>query len=166
MLLCKVVLLNKCFYNYRQLFFKWHLCSGAPLIGKADRHVKGRYMKLSLALRRIILISTILLLLVLAWVTFAGGLNQIPRSQTIGQVVETVVQIACGVLSLLIAVTCFYWQKLRRPVRFAWLISLILTAGMSSLVWGPPMLTVGLVFAALAFLVALGIIWLLRIGSA
>ena len=122
-------------------------------------------MKLSSVVRRIILISTILLLLVLAWVTFSGGLNQIPLSQTIGQVVETVVQIACGLLSLLIAVTCFYWQKLRRPVRLAWLISLILTAGMSSVVWGPPMLMLGLVFAVLAFLVAQGIIWLLRVGS-
>lgn len=135
------------------------------LLNNAIRCVKGRHMKLSSAVRRIILISTILLLLVLAWVTFSEGLNQIPLSRTIGQVVETIVQIACGLLSLLIAVTCFYWQKLRRPVRLTWLISLILTAGMSSVVWGPPMLMLGLVFAVLAFLVAQGIIWLLRVGS-
>jgi hypothetical protein len=79
---------------------------------------------------------------------------------------ETIVQIACGLLSLLIALTCFYLQKLRRPVRLAWLISLILTAGISSVVWGPPMLIVGVIFAVLSFLVARAIIWLLQVGGA
>jgi hypothetical protein len=123
-------------------------------------------MKIRSAVRRIILMGTVLLLLVVAWFSISGGLDQIPRSQTIGQVVETIVQIACGFLSLLIAVTCFYWQRLRRPVRLAWLISLIATAGISSMVWGPPMLIVGVIFAALAFLVARAIIWLLQVGGA
>ena len=123
-------------------------------------------MKLGSAVRRSVLIGTILLLLVLAWVLISGGLNQIPRSQTIGQVIETIVQIACGLLSLLIALNCFYWKKLRRSVRLVWLVSLIMTAGISSVVWGPPMLIVGVIFAALAFLVARAIIWLLQVGGA
>ncbi|MCX6168107.1 MAG: hypothetical protein NTX65_02120 [Ignavibacteriales bacterium] len=119
-----------------------------------------------MAVRRIILISTILLLFVLAWVSLSGGINQIPRSKTIGQKVETVVQIVFGLFSLLITVTCFYWHKLRRSVRLAWLISFVLTAGISSVVWGPPMLTIGLVCTVLAFLVARGIIFLLDVGNA
>jgi hypothetical protein len=118
------------------------------------------------AVRRIILISTILLLIALAWTALSGGLGQLSRSQTIGQQAETAVQLACGFLSLLSAVTCFYLHRWRRRVRIAWAVSLTMTAGMSSLVWGPPMLTVGLAFAAGALLGALTIIWLLRVGGA
>jgi hypothetical protein len=39
-------------------------------------------------------------------------------------------------------------------------------AGFSSLVWGPPSLIVGLVFAAVALLVAAAVVWLLRAGLA
>jgi hypothetical protein len=116
--------------------------------------------------QRIILISTMLLLLVIAWISLKGGFSQLPLSLTIGQKVETTVQIICGLLSLLNAVTCFYWQKFRRPIRNAWIISLTITAGMSSVVWGPPMLTIGAVFAALAFFVAIGMIKLQKIGGA
>ena len=123
-------------------------------------------MKLGSAVRRSVLIGTILLLLAQAWVLISGGLNQISRSQAIGQAIETIVQIACGLLSLLIVINCFYWQKLRRSVRLVWLISLIMTAGISSVVWGPPMLIVGVIFAALAFLVGRAIIWLLQVGGA
>ena len=130
------------------------------------RRLKGKYMKLGSAVRRSVLIGTILLLLALAWALISGGLNQISRSQAIGQAIETIVQIACGLLSLLIVINCFYWQKLRRSIRLVWLISFIMTAGISSVVWGPPMLIVGVIFAALAFLVARAIIWLLQVGGA
>jgi len=116
--------------------------------------------------QRIILIITMLLLLVIAWISLKGGFSQLPISLTIGQKVETTVQIICGLLSLLNAVTCFYWQKFRRLIRNAWTISLTITAGMSSIVWGPPMLTIGAVFAALAFFVAIGMIKLQKIGGA
>lgn len=107
-----------------------------------------------------------LLLLVVAYILLKGGFSQLPRSLTIGQKVETTIQIICGILCLLNVVTCFYWQKWRRPIRTAWIISLTLTAGMSSVVWGPPMLTIGAVFAAVAFFVAIGIIKLSKIGGA
>ena len=116
--------------------------------------------------QRIILISTILLLLVLAWVSLSGGINQIPRSESIGQILETIVQLVCGILSLLIALTCFYGKRWRRPVRIIWGATLMTAAGMSSLVWGPPMLTVTLVFATAALLIALTIVWLLRVSGA
>ena len=123
-------------------------------------------MSTSPIVRRIILISTILLLLILAWMSLAGGQSQLPRCVTVGQKVETTVQLACGILSLLTALTCFYWQRSRRPIRIAWMISLVTTAGMSSVVWGPPMLTVTALFTLMTLLVGLGIIKLLRLGGA
>jgi hypothetical protein len=72
------------------------------------------------------------------------------------------VQLECGLLSLLTVVTCFRWRRWARPVRTAWSLSLTAAAGLSSLVWGPPMPRLGLLFAAVALLVARTIIWVLR----
>jgi len=116
--------------------------------------------------RRILRASAILLLLAIAWVALSGVLSQIHRSQTIGQGIETGIQLVCGLLCLLTAVACLNRHRWYRQIRTVWAISLATTAGMSSLVWGPPMMIVGLVFAAVALLVALTIIWMLRVGGA
>jgi hypothetical protein len=105
-----------------------------------------------------------LLLAALAWGTLSGGVRQIPQSHTLGQRLETGVQLACGVLSLLSVLTCFWWRRTRSATFTAWTVSLVTTAFLSSLVWGPPSLLVGLTFAALSLLVARAIIWLLRAG--
>jgi len=114
--------------------------------------------------RCLLLTGSLLLLVRLAWEAIAGGLRQLPRSRTVGQKVETVVQLECGLLSLLTVVTCFRWRRWAQPVRTAWSISLAAAAGLSSLVWGPRMPRLGLLFAAIALLVARTIIWALRTG--
>jgi hypothetical protein len=116
--------------------------------------------------RRILLAGATLLLITVAWGALSGGLHQIPQARTLGQRVETTVQLACGLLSLLSVLTCFRWRRWGPPVRAAWAISLTTAAGFSSVVWGPPSLIVGLAFAAAALLVALAIIRLLRAGLA
>ncbi|HTT69315.1 MAG TPA: hypothetical protein VMF70_14920 [Gemmatimonadales bacterium] len=116
--------------------------------------------------RRIFLVVAVLLLVVLAWGVISGAIQQIPRSRTLGQRVETAVQVAGGLLSLATVLTSFRWRSWGRPVRAAWAGSLATAAGLSSLVWGPPMVMVGLAFAAGTLLAALGIIWLLGAGLA
>ena len=116
--------------------------------------------------RRILLTGATLLLVTVAWMALSGGLRQIPRSRTFGQRVETTVQLACGILSLLSVLTCFRWRRWGPPVLVAWAISLATAAGVSSVVWGPPSLIIGLVFATGTLLMALGIIWLVRAGLA
>ena len=123
-------------------------------------------MRLRPVVRRILLACATLFLIVLAWGTMSGGLRQIPRSLTRGQRVETGVQLACGLLSLLTGITCFWWRRWGPRVRILWAASLAATAGLSSFVWGPPDLFVGLTFAAVALLVALSIIRMLRVGLA
>ena len=73
-------------------------------------------------------------------------------------------QLACGLLSLLVLLTCFRWRRWGAPVRTAWAISLATAVGLSSLVWGPPLPLIGLLFAAGALLVALVIIYAIRIA--
>ena len=112
--------------------------------------------------RRGLLAGTMLFLLWLAWKALSGGFRQIPRSHTVGQKVETVIQLECGVLSLLVTLTCLWHRQSAPLVRTLWGISLATAAGLSSLVWGPPMPLIGLLFVAIALLVARAIKWTLR----
>ncbi len=132
---------------------------------KADGALQ-RQAALRRAARRSMLVVALLVLVGVAWLTIAGGVRQLPRSLTPGQKVETVVQLACGFLSLASVLTAFRWRRWGPAARAAWALSLAAAAGLSSLVWGPPSLPVGLVFAAGTLLLALGIIRLLRAGLA
>jgi hypothetical protein len=123
-------------------------------------------MSLRPVVRRSLLAVAALLLIVVAFMALAGGLQQIPRSRTLGQRVGTTVQLACGLLSVLSLLTVFRRRRWGRPVLTTWALSLATTAGLSSLVWGPPSPIVGLVFAAAALLVALGTIRLLQLAVA
>jgi len=103
-----------------------------------------------------------LILIALAWGAISGGLEQLPRSRTAGQKIETLVQIMCGLLSLLTVLTCFWRRKWSYAVHTAWAVSLAAAAGLSAFVWGPPMLLVAVLFIAGALLFALIILWALR----
>lgn len=107
-------------------------------------------VRLRLALR----LCVSILVLALAWEALAGGWDQLPRARTVGQIAETWIQMACGVLSLGVVATCFRGGAWVRPVRAAWAASLALTAGLSALVWGPPMPGMALVFVAFALFMA------------
>lgn len=122
-------------------------------------------MSIQAITRRSLLAFTLLFLFWLAWRLLSGGFSQIPRSRTPGQKVETVTQITCGCLSLLVILTCF-WQRHWAPqVHMPWSISLAATAGISALVWGPPMPLVSLVFAVIALVVARVVKWALHSAS-
>jgi hypothetical protein len=112
--------------------------------------------------RRGLLTFTLLFLIWLAWQTLSGGFRQLARSRTIGQKVETLTQIECGLLSLLVVFTNFWGQRWAQPVQSTWSISLAAAAGLSSLVWGPPMPLIGVLFTATALLVSRAVRWALR----
>jgi hypothetical protein len=117
-------------------------------------------------LRRALLVLTTVLLVVLAWAAISGAIDQLPRSLTLGQRLETAVQLALGALTLLVVLTCFRWRRFALPIRRAWAVSLAITATLSPLVWGPPMPLVALAFLALSLLVAAVVNRALSAGSA
>ena len=117
-------------------------------------------LKLRPFVRRILLAWAALFLGWLAWQALSGAFRQIPRSRTPGQKAETILQTACGALSLLAALTTFWQRRPARPVRIAWGFSLAAAAGLSPLVWGPPMPLVGALFAAIALLVVRAVLWM------
>jgi hypothetical protein len=116
--------------------------------------------------RRSVLVSALLVLAAIACGTLRGALLQLPRVQNLGQWVETAIQLACALLGLLAVVTCFWQRRWAPAIRAGWAVSLAITAGLSALVWGPPMLVVTLLFAAAALLVALAVNWVLRWAQA
>jgi hypothetical protein len=113
-------------------------------------------------IRRGLLACALLFLIGLAWQALSGGFRQLPRSRTVGQKVETVTQLECGLLSLLVVLTCIWWRRWAPPLRTIWGITLATAAGFSSLVWGPPMPLIGVLFVAISLLVARAVIWALR----
>jgi hypothetical protein len=102
-----------------------------------------------------------LLLVGLSWWAVTDGLRDLRQARTIGQVAETAVRLACGLLSVAAVVTRFRWGALARSVRVAWVVTLVLSAGLSALVWGPPMPLVALLFGVVALGLASAIVWAL-----
>ena len=115
--------------------------------------------------RRGLLACAVLFLVWLAWQALSGGLRQFHRSRTVGQKVETVTQLESGLLSLLVVLTCFWRRRWAQPVRIIWSLTLAMTAGLSALVWGPPMPLIGALFAAITLLVSRAILWALHAAS-
>ena len=112
--------------------------------------------------RRGLLVFAILFLVWLAWKALSGGFRQLARSRTLGQKIESMIQVESGLLSVLVILTCFWRQPWKSPVRTLWSIALVTTAGLSALVWGPPMLLIAALFAAITLLVARAVIWALN----
>ena len=118
-------------------------------------------MRPSLVVRRVLCGVAALLLLALGWWTLAGGVRNLHQIRNPWQLVETVVQLACGVLCAVVVVTRFRWRRLFRPVRLAWAVTLAAFVALSALVWGPPMLHIALLFAVVALLLAAALLWAL-----
>lgn len=118
-------------------------------------------MNSSSVVRRSLCVCAILLLLGLGWWTTAGGLRNLHQAGTIGQQVETAIQLASGVLCIAAVVTRFWWRPTHRAIRIAWVLTLVTWAGLAALVWGPPMPHIALLFAVVALLLAWVILWAL-----
>ncbi len=102
-----------------------------------------------------------MLLLALAWWTMAGGLRNVAHANSLGQRVETAIQLVCGLLGIAVVVTRFWRRRLARPVRVAWVVTLAAWVHLSARVWGPPQPLVAVLFTVIALLVAWALIWAL-----
>jgi hypothetical protein len=116
-------------------------------------------------LRRVLLGSAVVLLLGLARTGIEGGITQLPGAKTVGQKLQTVLQLLYGVLALMSTATAFRGERWNRLVLVCWTIALALTAGLASVVWGGTSLLIGVVSGMAAGLIGGGIAWLLRIGA-
>ena len=107
-----------------------------------------------------------LLLLALTWLGVSGGIRQIPRSNTPGELIQSVAQLSYGVFSLLGVLTRFRPDRRGRLVLGCWVASMAVAGGFAPVVWGGATVGTGLLSGGAVVLVALGIVWLLRAGFA
>jgi hypothetical protein len=117
-------------------------------------------------LRRVLLIVAIVLLLALTWTGISGGISQLSSTRTAGQAAQTVLQLVYGLFALLSIATTFWGRQWNRPMLVGWTVSLALTAGLASVVWGGTSILIGFLSGGAAGLIAVGIAWLLRVGGA
>lgn len=112
-------------------------------------------------------VIAVLLLLGLAWTGIAGGIDQFDQSThseyTIGQIMQTALQLAFGVLSAVSVVVWFWARAWSRPVLIAWAASLGLAGGLAPVVWGHSSVGIGIISGIASLLVAWGIAALLRV---
>lgn len=115
--------------------------------------------------RRGLAAAALLALLAIAYLALAGALRQLGRPLTLGQCIETGMQLASGILALLVMLTPWRGRRLRWPIRAAWAITLAAAAGLSSLVWGPPMPLTAVAFAGIALGAAALVVWALEVAT-
>jgi len=123
-------------------------------------------MTIGPAVRRVLLIVAIVLLLGLTWTGISGGISQLSSARTAGQAAQTVLQLVYGLFALLSIATTFRGRRWNRPMLVGWTVSLALTAGLASVVWGGTSILIGFLSGGAAGLIAAGIAWLLRVGGA
>ncbi len=121
---------------------------------------------MSRTVSRLISGITVLLFLALAWTGIRGGLDQLSKLiLTRGQQVQSVAQLAYGVLSLFSLVVWFWARRWSRPVFIGWAASLALAGGLAAVVWGVWSVGVGLLSGVASFLIAGVMVWLLRFSA-
>jgi hypothetical protein len=118
------------------------------------------------AVRGVLLIVAIALMLGLTWAGISGGISQLSNARTAGQAAQTVLQLVYGLFALLSIATTFWGRRWNRPMLVGWTVSLALTAGLASVVWGGTSILIGFLSGGAAGLIAVGIAWLLQVGGA
>ena len=125
----------------------------------------SRPLTLPPRVRQVLLAVVGLLLLWLAWTGLTQGVKQLPQSETVGQITQSVTQLAFGLFALLSLVTTFWGRRWNTLALVGWTISVALAAGFAAVVWGDTSLAKGLLTGAAALLVGLVTAWLLRVGA-
>lgn len=102
-------------------------------------------------------------LIFLGWKSISGAFSQIQRSKKMGQKIETLIQVAFGALSLLVFFTHFWQKRFAKPIQTIWSVVFTIIAGLSSVVWGPKMAHISILFVAISLLLSKTIIYILRL---
>jgi hypothetical protein len=124
---------------------------------------------MKLFLNRVLPGVAVLLLLGLAYIGITGGIDQFDQSThsqyTVGQFVQTVLQLAFGVSSLAAIAAWFWARRWSARVFAAFVVSLTLAGGLASVVWGGTSITIGVVSGLASLAVGWVIVWLLRFSA-
>ena len=114
---------------------------------------------------RVFLAIALLLLLVLTWTGLNGGLSLLKASFSRGQQVQAVTQMGFGLFALLGAFMTFWGRRWWPAAVACFALSFGVAAGLFVVVWNRSTVVVGVLTGIAALLIALAIIWLLRMGA-
>jgi len=124
---------------------------------------------MKLFLNRVLPGVAVLLLLGLAYIGITGGIDQFDQSThsqySIGQIIQTVLQLAFGLLSIAVIAVWFWARRWSTTVFAAFVVSLTLAGGLASVVWGGTSITIGVVSGLASLAVGWVIMWLLRFSA-
>ena len=107
----------------------------------------------------------ILLLLILAWTGISVGIGQFSQAHTPGQVAQTIAEFAFGVFAVLSLLTTFWARRWNRRMLACWAVSFTMAGALFYVAWIRMSLFTGILSGMIALVVALGIVWLHRVGT-
>ena len=122
-------------------------------------------MTLRSVTRRTIFGLGVLLTLALSYSSFIAAVDQLPDSRTIGQKAQTYCQFAYALLGIALSVTPFLRRPWEITLQGAWAATLTAAGGLASVVWSGTTIGVGVVGGVATLLIALVLIWILRVGA-
>jgi len=114
--------------------------------------------------RRILSWSGLLLILAMSVTGFIGVREQLKDADTTGRLVQTIAQVAYGVLGLLSVVTTFWSRRLNLLVLGGFAVACAIAWGLAPVVWGGQGLEEGVVRRVSGLLVAAAEGWMVRVG--
>jgi hypothetical protein len=125
---------------------------------------RGALLTLHPSLRRVIALLALLFLAFMAWTGITGGVTQWPESATVGQKAQTVTQLLYGLFALMSTITVVRARRWRSVSRIGWAGSVTIAAGLAAVVWGGTSPMTGIPTGAASLLIALVVLWALRVG--
>ena len=116
------------------------------------------------AVRRAIAAVAALCLVWLGWEGIHGGMSQWSGSMTAWQRVQTLSQVLYGAFAVFALLTAFRLRQFRRFAELGFILGASAAAGVASVVWGGTSILVGVASGLGAALIAVLIMWMLRVG--
>jgi len=123
-------------------------------------------MALGTPVRRFLLGLGMVLVLALVANGLIGGIGQLSQATTTAQRAQSYAQIVLGALGVAVPVAIVGDWGVAGVIAGCWAVVVGITGGLAPVVWSGSSRLVGVISGVASLVVALGIVWLLRIGAA
>lgn len=123
-------------------------------------------MALGTPVRRLLLGLAMVLVLALVANGLIGGIDQLSQATTSLQRFQSYAQIVLGALGIVVPVAIVGDWGIARVIAGCWAVVVGITGGIAPVAWAGASRLIGVIAGCAALIIAVGIVWLLRIGAA
>jgi hypothetical protein len=109
--------------------------------------------------------TTIVLALAFSYLGINGWWHQWSKCTSVGLMVQTIAQLAYGLLGLVAGILLIRKRRLPKFLEWSWPLTMAIAAGMAPVVWGGTGILPGVTSGVAGLLLGVGIIWLARKGT-